>query len=105
MPDAAGAELRRTQAALTGVSGALLFVRLLRGAGDFRHPLGLVIATAAFRQLPVDDTRHDVFARLDLENVVGQFGAAGGGILKRDDIDLHLPVPQPATGASTSAAG
>ncbi len=82
MHHAAGAELRRAQAALTRVAGALLAIRLLGGARHLAHALGLVRAGAALGQLPVHHARHDVGARRGGENLVRQVGAAGGAVCR-----------------------
>ena len=58
----AAAELRRTQAALAGVAGALLGLRLLGRALDVADVLGLVVAGPALGELPVHRARQDVLA-------------------------------------------
>ena len=72
----AAAELRHARRAVTGAAGALLLVHLLAGAGDLGAASASVGAGVALGELPADHARDQVGARLEAEDLVGEFDAS-----------------------------
>src|SRR5690606_9666767 len=94
--DRARPELWRAQRAMPRAPRPLLTVRLLRRAGDLAHALRLVRAGAALRELPIDDTRQDVLADRDGEDLVGELDLSDRLVVEIADLGLHLTPPRPA---------
>src|SRR5579872_6249614 len=90
---AAAAELRHALRTVACLAGALLRVHLLAGAVDLAAALGLVGAALALGELPVDATLHDVGARLEAEDCIGQIDRARSLALERGDFQFHLTRP------------
>src|SRR5690606_35359109 len=83
------AELRRPQAALAGVTGALLAIRLLGRAADIADALGLVGTGATLRELVIDHARDDVAAHGDAEHLVRKIDVADCLVVERCNRTLH----------------
>ena len=93
MHGASRSELRGPEAALPGVAGALLLIRLARGARHLAHALGLVGSRPALRHLPMDHPGDDILARRCREQRVRQFDRSSRLTVQCLDFDLHRKLP------------
>src|SRR3954463_11196599 len=90
---ATAAELRHSGRAVARAAGALLLVHLLTRPPDVGAALRLVGAGLPLGELPVHAALDQILARLEAENLIGQFDRTGVLAFKRGDIQFHLTHP------------
>ena len=87
MDNATASEVRRTDGALTSVTGALLAERLLTATGNHAARLGCVRALTACSKLSDDDLVHQRDVGLNVKDLCGEVDGAGLLTLQVKNID------------------
>src|SRR5262249_13402258 len=86
---AAATKLGNARRAVTSAARSLLRIHFLAGAPDFTAALGLVGATLALGELPVDATLDEVGTRFKAEDRIRQSGLSRILAIEGDDLEFH----------------